>query len=155
MSININHLDWTQYFNAFEYFISQDEADAPITVDVGEMFTEFNVLSLELMKLAADRSVGTLDGLQFELKPLEIKTFVARVEWIAWIKEVSCPTLVCLSSLAAPMRYERRVAMSESVLWRNEELTLSRGARPRVYFIYIIDASLQSSKKMPDYRIRD
>lgn len=47
------------------------------------MFTEFNVLSLELMKLAADRSVGTLDGLQFELKPLEIKTFVARVEWIA------------------------------------------------------------------------
>lgn len=89
------------------------------------------------MKLAADRSVGTLDGLQFELKPLEIKTFVARVEWIAWIKEVSCPTLVCLSSLAAPVRYERRVAMSESVLWRNEELTLSRGARPRVHFIYI------------------
>ena len=67
----------------FEYFISQDEDDAPISVDVGEMFTEFNVLSLELMKLAADRSVGTLDGLQFELKPLEIKTFVARVEWIA------------------------------------------------------------------------
>ena len=67
----------------FEYFISQDEDDAPISVEVSEMFTEFNVLSLELMKLAADRSVGTLDGLQFELKPLEIKTFVARVEWIA------------------------------------------------------------------------
>ena len=67
----------------FEYFISQDEDDAPISVEVSEMFTEFNVLSLELMKLAADRSVGTLDGLQFEMKPLEIKTFVARVEWIA------------------------------------------------------------------------
>ena len=74
---------YTEYFNVFEYFISQDEDDAPISVEVSEMFTEFNVLSLELMKLAADRSVGTLDGLQFELKPLEIKTFVARVEWIA------------------------------------------------------------------------
>ena len=109
-------MNWTQYFNAFEYFISQDEDDAPISVEVSEMFTEFNVLSLELMKLAADRSVGTLDGLQFELKPLEIKTFVARVEWIAWIKEVSCHTLVSQLMLRRVMW----TAMSESVLWRDD-----------------------------------
>ena len=55
-----------------------------MSVDVREMFTHFNVVSLELMKLAADRSVSALDGLQFQLTPMEIKTFVARVEWTQW-----------------------------------------------------------------------
>lgn len=31
--------------------------------------------------LAADRSLGDLDTLEFDLDPLEIRTFVAKVNW--------------------------------------------------------------------------
>ena len=45
------------------------------------MFTEFQVLSLHLMRLAADRPLYPLAGLQLELSPMEIKTIVATVSW--------------------------------------------------------------------------
>ena len=45
------------------------------------MFTDFQILSLRLMRLAADRPLGPLDGLQFQLTPMEIKTLVATVSW--------------------------------------------------------------------------
>ena len=51
-------------------------------VKVGNMFAEFEITHLSLMKLAGDRLVQTLDVLEFELNPLEIKTFVATVQWL-------------------------------------------------------------------------
>ena len=50
-------------------------------MNVENMFAEFEILNLSLMKLAGDRLVQTLDVLEFELNPLEIKTFVATVQW--------------------------------------------------------------------------
>ena len=51
-------------------------------VNVANMFAEFDIISLSLMKLAGDRLVRSLDVLEFELNPLEIKTFVATVQWL-------------------------------------------------------------------------
>ena len=45
------------------------------------MFTEFQVVSLRLMRLAADRPLYPLPGLELELSPEEIKTIVATVSW--------------------------------------------------------------------------
>ena len=50
-------------------------------MDVREMFSEFQVVSLHLMRLAADRPLYPLDGLELELSPMEIKTIVATVSW--------------------------------------------------------------------------
>ena len=50
-------------------------------VNLDGMFTEFTIVSLTEMKLAADRVVGEVDGLEIALEPLEIKTFVANVIW--------------------------------------------------------------------------
>ena len=52
-----------------------------LTVDVKKMFSEFQVVSLHLMGLAADRPLYPLDGLELELSPMEIKTIVATVSW--------------------------------------------------------------------------
>ena len=52
-----------------------------VAVDVTDMFTEFDIISLQLMMLAADRPLDPLPGLQFELRPMEIKTLVATVVW--------------------------------------------------------------------------
>ena len=45
------------------------------------MFTDFQIVSLHLMGLAADRSLYPLDGLELQLTPMEIKTLVATVSW--------------------------------------------------------------------------
>ena len=45
------------------------------------MFTDFQILSLRLMRLAADRPLYPLDGLELQLTPMEIKTLVATVSW--------------------------------------------------------------------------
>ena len=45
------------------------------------MFTEFQILSLHLMGLAADRSLYPLEGLELQLTPMEIVTVVASVSW--------------------------------------------------------------------------
>ena len=50
-------------------------------MDVGEIFTEFQIVSLHLMRLAADRPLYPLDVLELELSPMEIKTVVATVSW--------------------------------------------------------------------------
>ena len=45
------------------------------------MFEEFTIVSLTEMKLAADRVLADMEGLEFEMEPWEIKTFVATVTW--------------------------------------------------------------------------
>ena len=41
-----------------------------VAVDVTDMFTEFDIISLQLMMLAADRPLDPLPGLQFQLRPM-------------------------------------------------------------------------------------
>ena len=42
----------------------QEEGGQTLTVDVGEIFTEFQIVSLRLMRLAADRQTGPLSLVQ-------------------------------------------------------------------------------------------
>ena len=59
----------------------QDESGEDETIDTRELFEEFSIEKLNEMKLAADRPIGEHEGFQILLKPMEIRTFIARVSW--------------------------------------------------------------------------
>ena len=50
-------------------------------IDTEGLFKEFDIVSLKEMMLAGDRPIGDLGSLEFDLDPLEIRTFVAKVNW--------------------------------------------------------------------------
>ena len=69
----------------FQHIFDKQEDEETIIVDLSSMFTEFDVESLEETTLAANQPLkqnqakSYIDGLEFALNPLEIRTFVANV----------------------------------------------------------------------------
>ena len=69
----------------FQHIFDKQEDEETIIVDLNNMFTEFDVESLEETTLAANQplkqkqAMSYIDGLEFALNPLEIRTFIANV----------------------------------------------------------------------------
>merc|ERR1711915_237074 len=65
----------------FQHIFDKQEDDEPVVVDVQNMFTEFDVESLEEMTLAGNQVKDSIDGLEFTLDPQDIRTFIATISW--------------------------------------------------------------------------
>ena len=65
----------------FQHIFDKQEDDEPVVVDVQNMFTEFDVKTLEEMTLAGNQAKNSIDGFEFTLDPLEIRTFIATISW--------------------------------------------------------------------------
>ena len=69
----------------FQHIFDKEEDVEPILIDLNNMFKEFDVESLEEMTLAANQPLkqkkSYIDGLEFQLNPMQIRTFVAKVFW--------------------------------------------------------------------------
>ena len=65
----------------FQHIFDKQEDDEPVVVDVQNLFTEFDVKTLEEMTLAGNQAKNSIHGFEFTLDPLEIRTFIATISW--------------------------------------------------------------------------
>ena len=71
----------------FQHIFDKEEDEDPIIIDMENMFNEFDIESLEETTLAANQALKQketdryIEGLEFDLNPMQIRTFVANVSW--------------------------------------------------------------------------
>ena len=71
-----------QVLMRFQNIFDKEEGGEDVLVSVDNLFTEFDVETLEETTLAANQPVkqnGIVAGLEFSLRPGQIRTFVANI----------------------------------------------------------------------------
>jgi len=65
----------------FQHIFDKQEDNEPVVVDIQNLFTEFDVKTLEEMTLAGNQAKNSIHGFEFTLDPLEIRTFIVTISW--------------------------------------------------------------------------